>query len=377
METIRVNQTPVRTSENYQMNDFALPHYSFKEVAPFQSYTLEAFEEKIIQPLKITTGTSLTYGNGEEAEKQVNQQANVSLMIDFTKDSSKENCLHYLLKEEAPTLIENVMIHVRENCHAKVTFYYESDYTNHEGSLAFYHNGIIKTHLEKNAQLTCQIVNLLEENTTHLLAIENSLEENAKLTVDIVDFGGNSSVTNYYTNLIGDYAENTLNTIYLGRHRQVFDMNYIVAARGKNTRVNMNVQGAMKDDCQKHFKGTIDFKRGCQKAEGNESEFCMLLSDKAKAISLPMLLCDEEDVVGNHATAAGKVDKKELFYLMSRGLTEEEAKTLLVMARFHPVMDHLENPEIKNKVECLVHQKLETEEMCQIGATRDCPRNRE
>ncbi len=55
----------------------------------------------------------------------------------------------------------------------------------------------------------------------------------------------------------------------------------------------------------------------------------MLLSDKAKSIALPMLLCTEDDVEGNHSTASGKVDNKELFYIMSRGLSYKEAVNLL------------------------------------------------
>ena len=51
----------------------------------------------------------------------------------------------------------------------------------------------------------------------------------------------------------------------------------------------------------------------------SENEYCMLLSDNAKSISLPMLLCGEEDVEGNHGVASGKVNRDELLYIMSRG----------------------------------------------------------
>lgn len=73
------------------------------------------------------------------------------------------------------------------------------------------------------------------------------------------------------------------------------DLNYIVHLRGEKTNVDIDVQGALKDSSKKNFKGTIDFKKGCKKAKGNENEYCMLLSDKAKSIALPMLLCTEAD----------------------------------------------------------------------------------
>lgn len=88
---------------------------------------------------------------------------------------------------------------------------------------------------------------------------------------------------------------------------------------GQKSFVDIDVQGALKENAKKNFKGTIDFKKGCKKAKGNENEFCMLLSEKAKSLALPMLLCTEDDVEGNHSTASGKVDEEQLFYIMTRG----------------------------------------------------------
>lgn len=110
------------------------------------------------------------------------------------------------------------------------------------------------------------------------------------------------------------------------------------------------MQGALKDVSKKHFKGTIDFKKGAKKAKGNENEFCMLLSDKARQIALPMLLCSEEDVEGNHSCATGKIGNKELFYIMSRGFDKKEAMKLLIKARFNNIINSIENESLRNRV---------------------------
>ena len=102
-----------------------------------------------------------------------------------------------------------------------------------------------------------------------------------------------------------------MDTIYLGKENQVFDLNYIGELKGEMSKIDIEVQGALKDRAKKHFKGTIDFKKGCKKAKGNENEACMLLSDTAKSLALPMLLCSEEEVEGNHSSSAGKIDEKE------------------------------------------------------------------
>ena len=72
----------------------------------------------------------------------------------------------------------------------------------------------------------------------------------------------------------------------------------------------------------------------------------MLLSPKAKSIALPMLLCTEDDVEGNHSTASGRVDEKSLFYIMSRGLSEKEAIKLIVRARFNKILERIKDEEL-------------------------------
>ena len=150
--------------------------------------------------------------------------------------------------------------------------------------------------------------------------------------------------------MTGDSAKTTINTIYLGHNSQVFDLNYIAELRGLQNDVKIEVQGALADTAKKHFKGTIDFKRGCKKSVGDENEACMLLSNTAKSLSLPMLLCSEEDVEGNHSSSAGKIDEKELFYIMTRGFSLKEAMKLLVKAKFNKILETIPNYELREKI---------------------------
>ena len=199
----------------------------------------------------------------------------------------------------------------------------------------------------------------MNTKSNNFLAIENDFEENAKINYTIVDFGGKHSITNYYSNLQGDNCDNQLNTIYLGKENQVFDLNYIGELRGKKSNIDIEVQGTLKDTSKKHFKGTIDFKKGCKKATGNENEACMLLSDTAKSIALPMLLCSEEEVEGNHSSSAGKIGEKELFYIMSRGFELKEAMKLMVRARFNQILEKIENDELREEILQEIDKRLD------------------
>ena len=222
-----------------------------------------------------------------------------------------------------------------------------------------FHNGIIRTIANAKSKLDITIVNLLNEQSENFEAIENKLEENSNVKYTIIDIGGKTSISNYYSNIIGDNAENDLKSIYLGIDNQIKDINYIAELRGKKTNIDIDVQGALKDSAKKNFKGTIDFKKGAKKSKGNENEYCMLLSNKAKSIALPMLLCTEEDVEGNHSTASGKVDAKQLFYLMTRGLSYKEAVKLIVKANFQKIIDRINDEELRNVILKEIDKKLD------------------
>ena len=240
-------------------------------------------------------------------------------------------------------LVENILIKANEKSKGTVIIRFSS-----EQELEYYHNGQIKIVAEKKSLVQIYRHFLLNNQTNHFLAIENIIKDNAEIKYVTAEFGGKNTIINYYTCLKETGANNEINTIYLGGQDQIIDLNYIVEAYGEKTNIDMDLKGAISGNCRKHFKGTIDFKKGCKKSKGNENEFCTILSDKAKSIALPILLCTEEDVEGNHSTAAGKIDSKKLFYLMTRGLSKDDSEKLIVRAQFNSVIEKIDNEEIRN-----------------------------
>ena len=85
----------------------------------------------------------------------------------------------------------------------------------------------------------------------------------------------------------------------------------------------------------------------------------MLLSDKAKSLALPMLLCSEEDVEGEHSTSSGKIGEKEFFYIMSRGFELKEARKLLVRARFNSIIERIKKSELKEEIISEIDKRLD------------------
>ena len=360
MENLKLNETPVRTAKNFRINNIKLENIEVPEVIPsFENVTIIGDTSKIdIEQNTINTDTNLIYGLSDEFTNQVRTQANQKIKLNINDAQNKkekaEAEIDFKFDDENTVLIDNIEIIANENTKSTVIIKYTSNQENES-----YHNGIIKAKAEKNAELNIVLINLINIKSNNFLAIENDFEENAKINYTIVDFGGKHSITNYYSNLQGDNCDNQLNTIYLGKENQVFDLNYIGELRGKKSNIDIEVQGALKDTSKKHFKGTIDFKKGCKKATGNENEACMLLSDTAKSIALPMLLCSEEEVEGNHSSSAGKIGEKELFYIMSRGFELKEAMKLMVRARFNQILEKIKNDELREEILQEIDKRLD------------------
>lgn len=360
MENLKLNETPVRTARNFRINNMKLENIEVPEViTSFENVTIIGDTSKInIEQNADNTNTDLVYGLSEELTNQAKHGANQKIKLNINNTQNKkektEAEIDFKFDDENAALIDNIEITANENTKSTVIIKYTSNQENES-----YHNGIIKAKAEKNAELNIILVNLMNTKSNNFLAIENEFEENAKINYTIVDFGGKHSITNYYSNLLGDNCDNQLNTIYLGKENQVFDLNYIGELRGKKSNIDIEVQGALKDTSKKHFKGTIDFKKGCKKATGNENEACMLLSDTAKSIALPMLLCSEEEVEGNHSSSAGKIGEKELFYIMSRGFELKEAMKLMVRARFNQILEKIENDELRKEILQEIDKRLD------------------
>lgn len=353
MEELKINETPVRTSRNFNINNIKLKSIKIPEkINSFANTNIIGQTSKIkVEELK--SNLNLNYGLGEILTNQVNKNSNQDLRITIDSKTNKEMIIEFKFDKLNNTLVDNIEILAKEDSKSTIILKYLSNDT-----IEYFHNGAIRLFAEKNSNINIIIVNLLNDNSNNFISFQNELYENSNIKYTIADFGGKNSISNYYSNLKGDLSNNSIDAIYLGTNDQLFDLNYIAELRGKKTNVNIEVQGALKDNAKKHFKGTIDFKKGSKKSKGNENESCMLLSNNTKSLALPMLLCSEEDVEGNHSSSSGKIGEKELFYIMSRGFSQKEAMKLMVRAKFNKILENIKNQEIKAEIINEIDQKL-------------------
>lgn len=325
-----LNKTPLRTSNNFKVNDFKVD-LDIKETS-FNDYKCNVETKNSIK---------------NNLESKIGLPSNKYLNLDVKSD--KETIFIEYDFDKNNYLASQINIDIEKNNNYIVIFRSEKE------SLL---NTKIVINSNKDTNSNISIINLLSNDSKSFISIENNSDTNSKTTVNYIELGGKLKVSNYYSMLNGESAENYFNALYLGSNEDKIDMNYYLGNNNKNTIGNINVVGSLSGNSYKSFKGTIDFYEGSSKSIGEENENCILLSDSATSRSLPMLLCHEEDVVGAHGVSTGKIDEEKLFYLMSRGIEEKDAKRLIINANYNTVIDNIPDENTKDLLRRIINERI-------------------
>ena len=124
----------------------------------------------------------------------------------------------------------------------------------------------------------------------------------------------------------------------------------------------MEVAGTLEEDGRKIFRGTIDFQKGCVGAKGTENENVLLIGENMVNQTIPLILCKEEDVEGNHGASIGELDEKVLFYLGARGISREAAREMIAHSRIEAVCSKIPSEEIRTLVHKFGNQEADNDE---------------
>ena len=330
-----LNETPIKTTNNFRINNITVD-LDIKE-NDFNDYSFSTTKD-----LDIKTEIKSDFNSkiGLERDKYLyiditpKEKIDDLLIINYTFDSNNY-------------LTSNNNINLDYDLNTIICF-------RGTGFLNFK----LTVNSKENISSNISVVNLTSDQSTSLIAIENSVNTNSNIITNYIDLRGKLRISNYYSELNKESASSSFNTIYIGNKDERLDMNYYTKNNNKYTVSNMLFQGALLDNSYKSLKGTIDFIEGSSKSKGEENENCILLSENSKSRSLPMLLCHEEDVMGAHGMSSGKIDSQKLFYLMSKGISEEEAKRLIIKANFKIVLDNILDENIKNEIEEIIDERI-------------------
>ena len=174
----------------------------------------------------------------------------------------------------------------------------------------------------------------VNEGQQHLESVGLEIHQDAAVDVKQYALGGSTIGLGLTANLVGAQARLDLNNRYHATHEETLDINHLVRMRGTSTRAQLTESGVLNEAAKKTLRATIDLVRGAKDAQGNEIETVMILGDDVVNKTMPAILCDEDDVAGNHGATIGSVSPEQLDYLAARGLSHQAAEQMFIRALF-------------------------------------------
>ena len=298
-------------------------------------------------------GKDVFTGSNEEALDQALHHGNTHLSVTLPANETASVWISYHLDDVEDHIAGALRLEAGDNSKLMVYLMFDGGDEDASVNLAEY------IYAGENATVKISKVQLNGHQVRHVEHRYATGGANSHIDYVSAEVGGQKTLVYYKTDLMKDESAFDSRAMYLGDRDQIFDFSYWVPTQGIKTNTNILTTGALMDTSKKYFRGTIDFLRGGKKAVGDESDICLLLSPKVHSISIPLLLCKEDDVVGNHASSAGQIDKDKLFYLMSRGFNEQGAQLIIVESNIRPVIDALGDKDLENKALQAVREKMQ------------------
>jgi Fe-S cluster assembly protein SufD len=150
-----------------------------------------------------------------------------------------------------------------------------------------------------------------------------------------------------------------MSALFFTDTNQVIDHDTQQNHNAPNTTSDLLFKGALKDESRSIWQGMIRVLPDAQKTDGFQANRNLVLSKDARADSIPGLEIMANDVRCTHAATIGKLEEEPIFYLMSRGMTREDAERLLVVGFFDPIMERIPFEEVRTRLSAHIEQKLE------------------
>lgn len=331
-------------------NEIAFKTFSFLKVNETE-IEIPELEGKLYRevgeknPGEISEFENIKYGISNDVLDLNREYLNYYKSYKAEEDEEKEDFKLFELDDKYSELFDLHHIVAEKNSKLKVIL----DYTSSSDKDKF-RNSVIKVLAKENSEVEVFVIARDDDRSLVLESIGIYTEDNAKVSLHQYELGAAKLYSNYKCELIGEKSESIVDSIYFGQKDEYLNMNYDMIHRGKKTQSDILVNGALKDRSNKNFKSNLQFIEGARGALGSEEEYSILLDDTVHSVSVPLMLAHEDDVVGNHASSAGKLDGDQIFYLMSRGISYEEAEALIVESKFSGAIDALDDEKLKEEV---------------------------
>jgi Fe-S cluster assembly protein SufD len=223
-------------------------------------------------------------------------------------------------------------------------------------------DAVTELFVEDGAHVRYVAVQEWGDGVRHLSVQRARVGRDAQLRSLGVAFGGSLARAETEVELVGDGSSSELLGVYFGSGEQHLDHRSIQLHQGSRSSSDLLFKGALKDRSAAIYTGTVIIDHGAHLCDAYQTNRNILLSEQARANSVPNLeILTNDPTRCGHAASVGPVSDDELFYVMSRGIPRDEAERLIVFGFFNEVLDRIDLNEVRTSVERSIEAELERE----------------
>lgn len=251
-------------------------------------------------------------------------------------------------------LFNHVLVVAEEN--SSVTYVENYISNNHqEKTIA---NVVAEVIAHDYAEVSFGAVDHFAAGTTSYINRRGVAHKHAIIDWALGQMNDGNTISENLTHLIGHDSSTNARTVTVGRGKQIQNFTATTYHVGTDTNGQILQRGVMKDGTTSIFNAIGKIDNGATRANAEQESRILMLSEKARGDANPILLIDEDDVTAGHAASVGRVDEMQMYYLMSRGISKEEAERLIIHGFLEPVVAELPIETVKQQLRRVIEGKL-------------------
>ena len=278
--------------------------------------------------------------DGIAIEIEKNTQSNQTIQV-----------LNYITEKNALVATRNAIV-IKEGASIELVMSYYA-----ENETSSFSSHFTEITIENNAKLTLHKIQ--NEHSTNLTIASEEINQgkDSNVTLHTYTLNGGLVRNNVYANVNGQNSESNLYGIYLLNEKQHVDNHTTIDHQVAHCLSNELYKGVLSDQSTGVFNGKVFVRKDAQKINAFQSNANVLLSDLASMNSKPELEIYADDVKCSHGSTTGQIDEEAVFYLRARGISEKNAKLLMIDAFIGEVIEKNTNERVKEKIYTLLQQK--------------------
>ena len=201
-------------------------------------------------------------------------------------------------------------------------------------------------------------VAVLAKNPANSIKITANVGQNGMFNAYLADFIPDNCKGDISVNLLGDNATFEWHLASLSQKADKKEFDVSVFHKSPRTFAQMDSYGVVRDDAKLTFSGICQIEKGSSGSKAHQNAKIMVFDALSNGVAKPILKIDENDIEASHAAVVGKINDEHIFYLTSRGLSEDEAKRIITLGYLKPILKGFNDDEMKETIEKMIEGNM-------------------